>query len=332
MISVVIPAFNAGQFISRTINSVLAQTYTDYEIIVVDDGSSDNTADVVKSYGSKIRYIHQENAGTTAARNTGIKAAVGDWIAFLDHDDEWLPQKLQLQQDLLRSNPMLVWATGNYYRCLCEENRRATDCIPRKIERLQKGKGYFDSYFSAFTSGAWGHTDTMLIKRQVLEEAGLFRVGQLWAEDLDMWFRIACRWPAIGYVSQPIARHHRTKDTLLRKYKPVQAFSDVISRNIAISAEQKRLDEFKPCAALLVRSVIRSMLFDGRAEDIRCMMGQFDELLPKSYKLYMRLLTSFPGTTAAGCHTISRIVRFLHLRHKLDVRPMRRIQGGFVRV
>jgi glycosyltransferase involved in cell wall biosynthesis len=98
MISVVIPAFNAGQFIRRTVDSILAQTYSDFEIIVVDDGSTDNTADVVRSYGPKVRYIYQQNAGDGPARNTGITAAEGDWIAFLDHDDEWLPKKLQLHQ------------------------------------------------------------------------------------------------------------------------------------------------------------------------------------------------------------------------------------------
>lgn len=92
-VSVVIPAYNAGEYLGRAIDSVLAQTQPAAEIIVVDDGSADNTADVAQGYGERIRFIQQENAGASVARNTGIEAAASEWIAFLDADDEWLPQK-----------------------------------------------------------------------------------------------------------------------------------------------------------------------------------------------------------------------------------------------
>ena len=321
MISVVIPAHNAGKFIKRTINSVLAQTYHDYEIIIIDDGSTDDTDEVVKSYGSKVRYIRQENAGTTAARNAGIKSAAGEWIAFLDHDDEWLPEKLELQVKLLRKYPELVWTTGNYYRCVCDEGLKAEDYPVEKLEELQKDRGYFESYFSVFLARAWGHTDTMLIKKAVLEDAGLFRVGQIWAEDLDTWFRIAYRWPAIGYISQPIAVHHRTGHTLLRKRKSVDAFSEVISRNLALSAEFNRLEQFRPCAVLLLQDTIRGMLFEkGRGRDIRTLIRQFSDLLPASYKVFVWLLTVYPGATRSVCGLLSRMVRLLHLRRTLRCR------------
>ncbi|MCK4960446.1 MAG: glycosyltransferase family 2 protein, partial [Planctomycetes bacterium] len=89
-VSVVIAAYNAEKYIQRAIDSVLAQSLPADEIIVVDDGSTDNTGDAVKHYGSKVRYIYQENAGPASARNTAIEAATGTWIAFLDADDEWL--------------------------------------------------------------------------------------------------------------------------------------------------------------------------------------------------------------------------------------------------
>ncbi len=87
-VSVVIPAYNAEKYIGRAIDSVLAQTRQPDEIIVVDDGSTDNTPNAIKSYGSKVYYIHQENGGASVARNTGIEAAKSEWIAFLDADDE----------------------------------------------------------------------------------------------------------------------------------------------------------------------------------------------------------------------------------------------------
>lgn len=111
MVSVIIPTYNRGYFISKTIDSVLAQTYRPVEIIVVDDGSSDDTSVVVDKYGSQLRYIYQENAGLASARNTGLAAARGEYIAFQDSDDIWLPWKLQAQVALMRNVPdlALVW-------------------------------------------------------------------------------------------------------------------------------------------------------------------------------------------------------------------------------
>ncbi|MFZ9033203.1 MAG: glycosyltransferase family 2 protein, partial [Anaerohalosphaeraceae bacterium] len=117
-ISAVIPAYNAEKYIARSINSVLNQTCPVDEIIVVDDGSTDSTAEVIKSYGGKVRYIHQQNAGVSAARNTGIQAATCEWVAFLDADDEWLPEKIERQVENIKNNPHLVRTTGNYIECL----------------------------------------------------------------------------------------------------------------------------------------------------------------------------------------------------------------------
>lgn len=107
-VSVIIPTYNRSEYVTQAIDSVLAQTYTDYEIIVVDDGSADNTKDVLLPYMDCIRYIYQENAGLSAARNKGIKAAKGDWVAFLDSDDEWLPGKLAVQMRAVERHPQLV--------------------------------------------------------------------------------------------------------------------------------------------------------------------------------------------------------------------------------
>jgi glycosyltransferase involved in cell wall biosynthesis len=112
-ISAVIPAYNCEAHIARAIDSVLNQTHPADEIIIVDDGSSDDTVQAVRSYGDKVTLIQQENAGASAARNTGIEAATGNWIAFLDADDEWLPDMLQRQTDILTQHPHLVWTTGN---------------------------------------------------------------------------------------------------------------------------------------------------------------------------------------------------------------------------
>ena len=108
LVSVVIPAYNCERYLGRAIRSVLAQTYPRIECIVVDDGSTDGTAEVIDRFGSAVRAIRQENGGAAAARNAGIRTATGRYIAFLDADDYWLRNKLELQIHILEKNPDLV--------------------------------------------------------------------------------------------------------------------------------------------------------------------------------------------------------------------------------
>ena len=105
MITVIIPAYNSVKSIRRAIDSILAQTLKDYEIIVIDDGSTDGTGKIIKEYSNAVSYNYQENAGVCAARNAGIEKARGQWIAFLDHDDYWQPDKLERQMEILTENP-----------------------------------------------------------------------------------------------------------------------------------------------------------------------------------------------------------------------------------
>ncbi len=321
-ISAVIPAYNAGKYLGRTIESVLGQSRAADEIIIVDDGSTDNTADVAADYGAKVKYIHQDNAGASAARNAGIEAASCEWIAFLDADDEWLEDHLQTQAEILQRNPDLVWSTGNFYRCLCGENKRGLNVGQAKVERMLGRKDYFGDYFAAYIAGARGCSDTMVIKRSALIEAGLFREGQVRANDLDMWWRLAFRYPEIGYAAGPSAIYHMgTPDSIAQGYFPVELFCELISRHRLLAAEYGRCDVFERFASTMLRSWMRAMLFDARGGDIREMMNRFKELLPAYYKMAMRLLTTFPKTTARGCHTISRIVRALNLRRKIARQP-----------
>jgi glycosyltransferase involved in cell wall biosynthesis len=311
-VSVVVPAYNIAEFVGRAIDSVLAQTHKPDEIIVIDDGSGDNTAEVIKSYGIKVHYIYQENAGLSAARNTGIKAAGSEWIALLDGDDEWLPDHLQLQADLLQANKDLVWSCGNFDRCLCNENRRAPHLHPQKAAKLLAQKDYFEDYFDAFMADAGPNGDTVIIKRQILHEAGLFRSGMPFAEDIDMWFRIAMRWPKVGYVPQPIAIYHLHRsdslanETLVRK--KMEVICDLVDRN--------------PCASWYLRRCIRAYLFHAHmAPDTRNMLQRFETLFAPGYKMLITLLTRFPRVTTTTLHMISRIVRFLNLRRRVVRRP-----------
>ena len=321
-ISVVVPAYNIAPFIVRTIESILAQTHQPDEIIIVDDGSTDNTAEEIANFGEKVRYIHQQNAGPSTARNTGINAATSQWIAFLDGDDEWLPGYLQAQVELLKRNPNLMWSTGNYSRYLCDENRRAPDMNPNKILRLLDGKDYFNDYCDAYTKGAGGHPITMVINKNALYEAGMFLEGLKRAEDMDMWFRIACHHPQIGFVPEPLAVYHLTREGCLSKqYTPVELYCDLIDRQIEYAKKHTRLDKFTPVASWLLQGWMRSFLFDARGKDIRVILKKFNKIIPTWYKILMQALTVFPKATAAGCHMISKVVRALRLRKQLTRKP-----------
>ena len=158
----------------------------------------------------------------------------------------------------------------------------------------------------------------MLIRRDVLSEAGLFRRGQLRGNDYDMWWRIAYRWPKIGYLAEPLAVYHLdVEGSIIRKYKEGDVSCDLIQRHLELAQQHGRAADFEPCAIYLLRRWMRSMLFEARAREIRAMLRQFGDLLPAAYKALMWTLTAFPKTTAAGCRMISRIVRLLGLRKRL---------------
>jgi glycosyltransferase involved in cell wall biosynthesis len=319
-ISVVIPAYNATAYIERAIRSVLAQSRPADEIIVVDDGSTDNTAEIVRRFADAVKLIGQANAGVSAARNVGIRAAVGDWIAFLDADDEWLPEYLQAQAELLSRNPHLVWSAANYMTSYA--GRQAAEIPPAFVEKLLRGKNYFDDYFPAYTQGFIGCSDTMLIRKNVLLEAGLFPVQLRLAEDIDLWWRIAYRYPQIGFLPQPLAIYHLgTPESGSKRRIDVSVYGDFIRRHLELSDHYHRRTAFEPAVQKMLGLWIRGMLFDARREDIRRLLSEFHALYPGWYRLWMMMLTAFPNATAAACRGISRVVRMFHLRRRVVAPP-----------
>lgn len=314
-VSVVIPTYNAEPYIARAIDSVLGQTLAADEIIVVDDGSTDATGDLVKAYGNQVRYIWQDNAGVSAARNVGIKAAKGDWIAFLDADDEWLPEKLEQQLGLLQRHPELVWTSGNCFHCFCAEDRRVAFVDPQKVKRALGDKEFFDEFFSAFIEYWSGWLGAALIRRDVLLDVGLFREGQYLSEDLDVWFRIAYHWPRVGFFPDPVAIHHRqVANSAMQRYKEEEMVLEMLERHLQLAADYGRLDAFRPCATHLLRYWIHYYLFDKRICYIRKLIVEFDDLLPSFYKSILRLLTIWPDLTSRCMPILSWVNRWVGLK------------------
>lgn len=201
LVTVVIPTYNRRQFIGETVDSVLAQTYRDLEVIVVDDGSTDGTEDLLKErYGNepRFRYIWQENAERAVARNTGIKAARGEFVAFLDSDDLWLPAKLELQiQYFARDSQLVMVHTG--FSSLYENGTTVSLILENKIYRQRNifGQMVFENFVSS---------PTPLVRRWVLDSIGGFNEDRqlICFEDWELWIRIASLGP-VGYVPESMA-------------------------------------------------------------------------------------------------------------------------------
>lgn len=192
MISIVIPLYNKEHSIATTLQTVLAQTWQDFEIVIVDDGSTDGSVDIVKGIkDSRIRIFRQANAGVSAARNLGIEKAQSELIAFLDADDEWKPDYLSTQMSLVEKYPQCdVFATC--YETL-SDNCLANPAIVRKLHFLNSD-GILNNYFLvASHSQPPLFTSAIMIRRTALQAVGGFPVGIISGEDLLTWARLASR-------------------------------------------------------------------------------------------------------------------------------------------
>lgn len=191
-VSVIVPLYNKRRHVRRALDSVLAQTFQDFEVVVVDDGSTDGGGDVVREMGDpRIRLIVQENAGVSAARNRGISEARGDLIAFLDADDEWEPHFLETVMSLRARYPHAgLYATAYRY---CAGERAWRPCF---VDCIEQGEGgVLTDYFLAARGQAPVWTSAVVVPKSVFEELGGFPVGVPRGEDRHMWARIALRYP-----------------------------------------------------------------------------------------------------------------------------------------
>lgn len=207
-VSVIIPAYNAAPYIGETLDSVYAQTFSGFEAIVVNDGSSD-TAQLeqeLKRYPSSLRYLKQENRGAAAARNTGVKAAAGEFVAFLDADDTWLPTFLERQLDLLERNQAdVVWADALLYgnsplagRTFMEVQPSCSEVTPENLLAVK---------VTVLTS-------TVLARRQPLLDVGLFDVKLRRGQDFELWLRLARRGFRFAYQEEVLARRRLVDSSL----------------------------------------------------------------------------------------------------------------------
>ena len=211
IVSVIIPTCNRERFIPRSLGSVLNQSFEDYEIIIVDDCSEDNTGEIVSKYDDKrIRYIrHKKRMGGSAARNTGIRNSNGLFIAFLDDDDEWLPEKLCLQIELFIKRPELgMVCTGYFY----------IDDITKKVLKKfsPEKKGFI--YKDLLETNCLGTTSTAMIRKECFGRVGVFDEDLPACQDWDMWLRISKMFE-IDFLGQPLVKFFIHKNRITRNIK-----------------------------------------------------------------------------------------------------------------
>ena len=269
-VGVVIPTFNRAHTLGRALDSVFSQTLPPQQVIVVDDGSTDSTADLVAGY-SEVSYLRQENRGVSAARNFGIRRCGCDWIALLDSDDEWLPEKLEVQFGALAENP-------GYRLIHCDEiwirNGRRVNAADRHRKR---GGWIFEHCLPLCVISP----SAAVIEKGLLEEAGGFNEGLPACEDYDLWLRVCSRYPVL-YVDRPLlCKYGGHDDQLSRKHWGMDRFRVRALRDLLVEGRLSESDRQAALASLRekCRILVNGARKRGNAEveaEYEALLAQFE--------------------------------------------------------
>lgn len=247
--SVIIPVYNGEAFVVRAIDSVLNQRWPAHEIIVVDDGSTDGTAALVKNYGSRVQYAFQQNAGVSAARNHGAKIATGDWLAFLDADDWYYPDRLRLHAEWIQRDNQLDFLTGDY-----DYRRPDGSRISGSMEIHESGKtmlakavGKIEVIMTAtelesFVADHFGDTHTLSVPRTTFQQLGGYPTGYRVCEDVFFLTRLCARSKRIGVICEPMAAY-LIHDASATRRDPLRAQIDNVKTLTVMQQESSRFPE-----------------------------------------------------------------------------------------
>ncbi len=268
-VSVIIPTYNREKQIGRAIRSVLSQTYEDYELIIVDDGSTDHTKEIVEQFmDDRIQYICLEtNRGACYARNVGIQSSQYAYIAFLDSDDEWMPDKLRLQMEKILNSPQNV---GLVYCRMSGIQRNGTNRYYTPAyecpEDLLEGDMFRFLLWRNFIG-----TPTMLIRKECLEEVGGFKESLPCLQDYELVLRIAKEWQ-IGFVDEVLVEVYKTDNSL-----STRVAERLVVQCYLISKYRREMTEFGILP--LVQEQIRDLARRGGIQD------EIEELMCRDFEL-----------------------------------------------
>lgn len=233
--SVIIPVYNKGPYVAKAIRSVLDQTFHDFELVVVDDGSSDDSFERAKEalVSSPISYrlIHQENAGVSTARNNGVTASRGDYLCFLDADDWWAPEFLEKMDGLIRDYPdAAIYGTNYYY----VKNGRERVCV-RDVDTGYIN--YCQVYARHLQMPLW--TGAVAMLRSVFVETGGFRPHLKLGEDFDLWIRVALKYK-VAFLNEPVSYYYQDSNPMWRGVSHLTVPKFHMLWNLDYLAEEER--------------------------------------------------------------------------------------------
>ncbi len=268
-VSVVIPTYNRAHLLERSLDSVLGQTLAADEIIVVDDGSTDNTVSTLKSLHPEVRLIQQDNLGVSAARNTGILASRHDWIALLDSDDVWHENKLERQMTALENAP-------EYLICHSDEIWIRQGVRVNQMNKHKKAGGHI---FQHCLPRCVISPSSVMIHRSLFEETGLFDENLPACEDYDLWLRICSRYPVLYIDEALITKHGGHDDQLSRQHWAMDRFR--IQALNKIVSESKLNDSDRDAAIKMMVGKINIYLAGAEKYGNTEHVEDFKELLTK---------------------------------------------------
>ncbi len=242
-ISIIIPAYNRAYCIGETLRNLLAQTFTDFEVIVVDDGSTDHTAEVVRSFTDRVRLVMQSNRGVSAARNTGVRQARGRWIAFQDSDDLWHPKKLERQLEVLQKHGKSWCATT-----AVDESGVLLSDVKQVAANQLESTVYFVAQPAETIVVAAKHPylQSMILEKSLVEKAGLFAEDLFAAEDTEFIFRLSLM-AGMCFIAEPL--------TIISQLTP-----DSLTRNTDPKIREKRFDGYTLAQERIYAELVKSAL------------------------------------------------------------------------
>jgi glycosyltransferase involved in cell wall biosynthesis len=301
-VSVIIPTYNRVELLRETLLSVLSQTFQDYEILVIDDGSTDNTHVMVQNLNSAIRYFYQENQGTAPARNTGIGYATGDWLAFLDSDDLWKPQKLARQvAELKRSQNQWIYCDVDLFD---QKTRTVQGTYHQRILKPYQGWVAKELLLGDFIPAL-----STLVHRDVFKEVGLFNSSEWFHEDWEMWLKIASKFP-ISYVPETLGvyRQHQNKSQSQPLAQLVNNHEGIIDRAVQFApAVYSRYQ--KKAKSVNYQRIARMMLVNNEFSEARKLLLKSIHLSPFQINAYTDLCFSSIGSSSSKILALRRSLK-----------------------
>jgi glycosyltransferase involved in cell wall biosynthesis len=302
-VAVILPCYNVEHYLARALDSVFAQTFTDFHIYAVDDGSLDGTIHVLENNAHRCSFITQRHAGAAAARNFAMGMSNSPFVAFLDADDEWLPQKLERQIALLKQDSTLGLACSG---CVMNENggERQADFVQQRLPLSGR-------LFRKLVKNCFVFTPTVVVRRRCLEEVGLFNESLAVCEDFNLWLRIAARW-RIAFLPEVLAITHRRPESLSVSIPPEARLRTGVE---ALENVRARCPELSPAETTALRHALAErhyfhgshLLSSGSKLPARRSLTSALKLRATHWRALVRLGLSFlPATSTRSLVDLNR--------------------------